>query len=200
MCFLSIFPLAGLLIIILLIVVKVVILKNKGVLVKAAGSDKPLATLILYPIFLLILLLWLTALINLSFDLPPFLLPSFLTKKMIQSPILETMGAVFICLSVLLMFITLVHFKSSLRFGMNSNNQGKLITTGIFSYSRNPFFLSLNLYFIGHSLIFPGILFLATTCMAVAAIHLFILKEEKFMRMHYRNQYINYQQKVGRYF
>lgn len=199
MCFLSIFPLAGLLFIILLILGKVIILKRKRVTVKAARSNKPGASLYLYPVFLLILLLWMTALTELTFNLSPLLLPPFITKKLINLLALEITGAVFIFLSVILMLITLVHFKTSLRFGMNSNNQGKLITTGIFSISRNPFFLSLILFFIGQALVFPGILLIAMAGMAVAGIHLFIMREEKFMRMHYRNQYTDYMQKVRRY-
>ncbi len=199
MCFLSIFPLAGLLIIILLILGKVVILKRKRVTVKAAGSYKPGASLILYPVFLLILLLWMAALTELTFKLSPFLLPHLMTKKIINLPALEITGAVFIFLSVVLMLITLVHFKTSLRFGMNSKNQGKLITTGIFSFSRNPFFLSLNLFFIGQALVFPGILLIAMALMTVAGIHLFIKREEKFMRIHYGNQYNVYMHKVRRY-
>jgi protein-S-isoprenylcysteine O-methyltransferase Ste14 len=199
MCFLSIFPLAGLLIIMLLILVKVVSLKKKGVPVKAAQSKKPGIQLIIYPIFLLILLLWITALTEITFNLSPPLLPSFMTNTITTSVAFKITGAVFVFLSVLLMLITLVHFKSSLRFGMNSNNQGKLITTGIFSFSRNPFFLSIILYFIGQALIFPGYLLIAMAVLALAGIHFFILREEMFMRMHYRNQYNEYMQKVRRY-
>lgn len=199
MCFLSIFPLAGLLIIVLLVLAKVVSLKRKGVIVKAARSKNQELNPILYPVFLLVLLLWLTALTKLSFNLSLSLLPSFLTNKMVESLALEIMGAVFIFLSVFLLFITLVHFKNSLRFGMSHNNQGKLVTDGIFSISRNPFFLSLILYFIGQAMIFPGILLIAMALMAVAGIHFFILKEEKFMRMHYGKQYTDYMQNVRRY-
>jgi hypothetical protein len=62
MCFLSIFPFAGLMIIVLLISFKVVLLQRKGISVKAGTSKKPAANRFLYPVFLLILLLWLTAL------------------------------------------------------------------------------------------------------------------------------------------
>jgi hypothetical protein len=62
MCFLSIFPFAGLMIIVLLISFKVVLLQRKGISVKAGTSKKPAANRFLYPVFLLILLVWLTAL------------------------------------------------------------------------------------------------------------------------------------------
>jgi protein-S-isoprenylcysteine O-methyltransferase Ste14 len=100
----------------------------------------------------------------------------------------------------MLMLITLVHFKTSLRFGMSSSNKGDLITTGIFSFSRNPFFLSLNLYFTGQAMVFPAIVFIGFALMAVAGIHFFILKEEKFLIIFYGESYTSYQKKVRRYF
>ncbi len=200
MRFLSIFPLAGLLIIILLIFVKTVLLKRKGIPFKAGTTKLTGTNLLLFPLFLLLLLVWLAALTSQTFNIHSFLYPSALTKNLVSSLLPLAAGAGIILLSVLIMSITLIHFKTSLRFGLNKNNQGKLITEGIFSFSRNPFFLSLDLYFIGQALVFPGILFIAMTLMALTGIHLFILKEEKFLRMHYREIYTDYAKKVRRYF
>lgn len=199
MRFLSIFPMAGLLIIVLLIGFKTVTLKRKGISSRAGKSKPTVTNLLLYLVFLLLLLVWLAALAGHTFNFHPSVETSLLTKKLLPLPVLNVIGAIIILLSVLLMSITLVHFKNSLRFGLNKNNQGKLITTGIFAFSRNPFFLSLDLYFIGQALIFPGILFITITIMAVIGIHLFILKEEKFLHMHYGNLYTAYIQKAGRY-
>lgn len=197
---LSIFPLAGFLLIVILILLKIQVLNKKGVSVTAITKKTNRFTLLLYVLFGLFLFSWLAAITGNIFNLHPFFHSSLLTKQLMQSPLLTATGAILIFLAVVLMGITLAHFKTSFRFGLNSNNKGKLITNGIFAYSRNPFFLSLNLYFIGQAFIFPGILFIATALMAATGIHLFILKEEKFLHINYSHHYLNYRKKVRRYF
>ncbi len=96
--------------------------------------------------------------------------------------------------------ITLTHFNTSLRFGLDKNTRGKLITIGIFSISRNPFFLSLDIYFIGTAMVLPSIFFLVFAATTVVSIHFFILKEERFMADNYSEEYLKYRQKTRRYF
>ncbi len=199
MRFLSIFPLAALLIIILLIVLKVISLKTKGISFRSQKSKTSGINLLLYPIFIMLLLLWLAALISQTFNLNLFFNSTLILKPLVASQSLKTAGALVVLISVLLMGITLVHFKTSLRFGLNKNNQGQFITKGIFSLSRNPFFLSLNLYFIGQAMVFPGILFITMALLAVTGIHFFILKEEKFLVNHHQHLYTHYREKVRRY-
>jgi protein-S-isoprenylcysteine O-methyltransferase Ste14 len=199
MCFLSIFPLAGLLIIALLIFIKVRALRKQGIKVSAKGTKKKPAFLLVYPVFLLLFMIWLWGLAESALHLQQPVLPSFLTKRIIESYILEATGAGFIFLSVILMLFTLLHFKSSLRFGLSKNNPGKLITTGIFSLTRNPFFLSIDLFFIGQAMVIPAPLFIAMAFMALLSIHLFILKEERFMHVQYPEEYPSYSRKVRRY-
>jgi protein-S-isoprenylcysteine O-methyltransferase Ste14 len=199
MCFLSIFPLAGLLMIVLLILVKVWALRRQGVEVSAKGTKKKPAFLLVYMVFLLLFMIWLWGLAESALHLQQPVLPSFLTHRFTESMMLQATGAAFILLSVLLMLFTLLHFKSSLRFGLSKNNQGRLITKGIFSFTRNPFFLSINLFFIGQAMVFPAPLFIAMAFMALFSIHLFILKEEKFLHVQYPDEYPTYFRKVRRY-
>jgi protein-S-isoprenylcysteine O-methyltransferase Ste14 len=200
MCFLSIFPLAGLLMIVLLIFIKVRVLRRQGIKVSAKGTKKKPAFLLVYILFLLLFMIWLVGLAESALHLQQPVLPSFLTKRTIESWILEAAGAGLIFLSVILMLFTLLHFKSSLRFGLSETNPGKLITTGIFSLTRNPFFLSINLFFIGQAMVFPALLFIVMALLALVSIHFFILKEEKFLSVYYRKKYDDYMHKVKRYF
>jgi protein-S-isoprenylcysteine O-methyltransferase Ste14 len=199
MCILSIFPLAGLLIIALLVFMKVRALKKKGVQVSVKGAKKKPVFLFIYPVFLVLIVIWMIELITVTFNLQLSVLPSLLTQEIIFLNMLRAAGAAFIVFSVGLMLITLLHFKSSLRFGMSKNNQGELITTGIFSRTRNPFFLSIDLFFIGQAMVFPAPLFIAMAGLAIISIHLFILKEEKFLQVHYPDDYPTYVRKVRRY-
>ncbi|MDX1284503.1 MAG: isoprenylcysteine carboxylmethyltransferase family protein, partial [Draconibacterium sp.] len=126
-------------------------------------------------------------------------LPAFFSEPIFKSEFLKIIGALLVLLSQILLAFTLIHFQKSLRFGLNSANTGKLVTTGIFSISRNPFFLSLNIYFLGTAIYKPSIFFMAITFAAIIAIHFFILKEEKFMKENYGNEYKKYTKKVRRY-
>ncbi|HYQ56576.1 MAG TPA: isoprenylcysteine carboxylmethyltransferase family protein [Draconibacterium sp.] len=120
-------------------------------------------------------------------------------EPVFQSLILKSAGAVYILLSLILMGKTLHDFGHSFRMGLDKNNRGKLITTGIFSFSRNPFFLALNLFFLGTAMIIPGIFLIVFTLAAIVGSHLFILKEERFMLKNYGESYKSYCKKVRRY-
>jgi protein-S-isoprenylcysteine O-methyltransferase Ste14 len=98
------------------------------------------------------------------------------------------------------MLLTLHALKQSLRFGLNKSNLGKLVTSGIYAWSRNPLFLSINCLFIGILLIFPTPFFIAVSLLTLISIHFFILKEERFMHKNYGEEYKNYSKKVRRYF
>jgi protein-S-isoprenylcysteine O-methyltransferase Ste14 len=199
MSFLSIFPLTGLLIIAILILLKVLVLRKQGVKVSAKATHKQPTVFLVYPMFLLLFLLWLAALAELTFRWQLPLLPRFMTQKLVFSSFLSSSGAVIILFSVLLMLVAMVHFKSSLRFGMSRNNQGKLVTEGIFSRTRNPFFLSIDLFFIGQAMVFPVLLFISMALLAIISIHLFILREEKFLLDHFQDEYLRYTRKTRRY-
>jgi protein-S-isoprenylcysteine O-methyltransferase Ste14 len=109
-------------------------------------------------------------------------------------------GILFIVFALVFLWLALLHFKNSLRFGLDEKNKGELITTGIFSLSRNPFFLSIDLYFTGAALIFSSFFFIGFAILVLVSIHFFILKEEKFMVEIYGRKYREYLRNVRRYF
>lgn len=196
----EIFPLASFLILIILIYGRVVILNRKGIKVSAGKTKKSKFVRLLYPIFLLIILLWFFQLIKSVFHISFSVLPEILTNILVESVIRKISGVAIVSGSLILLLLTLLNFKNSLRFGMDETNKGELITTGIFSVSRNPFFLSLELYFLGIAILFPNLFFIGFAVLSLVSIHFFILKEEKYLRKMYGKEYDNYSQKVRRYF
>lgn len=197
---LEIFPFAGFLALTILISGKIFLLKKRGVKVNAGNENPPGFIRILYPVFFLLLIVWLFELAKPVFQLQFFILSRQLTAPQADYLFLEISGALLIVISLIFMTLTLHHFKTSLRFGLNENNHGKMVTSGIFSISRNPFFLSIVLYFLGTGLVFPSWFFIGFAVLAIISIHLFILKEEKFMMQHFGENYRKYKQKVRRYF
>jgi protein-S-isoprenylcysteine O-methyltransferase Ste14 len=196
----EIFPLASFLVLIILIYGRIVFLKRKGIQVSSGSGKKNRTTVFLYPVFFLILLLWVWEIMKPAFNMTVSILPEKLIKPLFESVIMQITGTILSGFALVLLTLTLLHFKNSLRFGMDKTNQGELITTGIFTVSRNPFFLSLDLYFIGIAILLPSMFFIGFAILTLVSIHFFILKEEKFMRFVYGDEYLEYQRKVRRYF
>lgn len=193
-----IIALLGLLIFCFLIINKFIKQKKAGIsTTKKLSSIKiRLRAIVLSCFFLLFLGQAIIQTIHLQFS--P--LPSILTKEKISSLPAGILGMLIIILSTLLLHFTLKAFKHSLRFGLDKNNCGKLVTNGIFAYTRNPFFISIEFLFIGFALIFANLFFVIIALLSIISIHFFILKEEQFMRENYGGEYNKYSKKVRRYF
>lgn len=194
------FPIVGFLVLIFLVLGRVIYLKRKGIIVSSDSTETSKTKVLINAFFLAILLLWLFELAR------PVLVPSFsilpanITKLLVDSFFMKIAGFSLIAFALVILWATLLHFKNSLRFGLDKNNRGELVTTGIFSVSRNPFFLSLDLYFLGVAILLPSIFLIGFSVLAIVSIHFFILKEEKFMGKIYGEEYEIYRGRVRRYF
>jgi protein-S-isoprenylcysteine O-methyltransferase Ste14 len=190
-------PASGFLLLVLLISINLYVLKKIGIQVSATRTRNPGNIKWIYPVFAVFFLLFL---VEITRPLHGFsIFPEVLTSFLFNSVLIRFTGVLAVVFSVFILKITLNHFGTSLRFGLNENNTGKLVTTGIFSRSRNPFFLSLLLFFVGTLLIFPNLFFLIFAISAFIGIHFSILKEEKFLYTVYNEEYKNYVAKVRRY-
>lgn len=200
MKFLSIFPFISFLFLVISLLARIVYLRKKGIKVSSKSGEKPKILILLFLAFGLIFLIWLAELASLAFQVSLSVLPGFLTNSLLNAQWVRYAGALLIFISLAFWVLTLFHFRFSLRFGLDKQNQGELISSGIFSYSRNPFFLSINLFFAGLALLHTSIFFIVMALLTLISIHFFILKEEKFLRKHYGDAYKKYQEKAGRYF
>ena len=190
-------PATGFLLIIFFIAANSVSLKKKGVRFNSAQKS----TVKIRGVYLLLAGLQLVFVIEIFRPLYGFsMFPEVATNVLFNSNFLRVAGVLAIFFSVYLMKTTLQHFGASLRFGLNEINVGKLVTTGVFARSRNPFFLSLLLFFTGTALTFPSLFFIAFAIAAFAGIHFSILKEERFLLKVYGDEYREYRCKVRRYF
>lgn len=200
MKFFDVIPLAGFLLILVFLTNRILVLRRKGIAVSKGPRKLKKSTFLFYLVFGLVLLVWFFEIIKPAFQHSFSILPEILTNRLFESILLKFLGAILILISLVLWTITLIHFKTSLRFGLDEKNQEKLVTTGIFSISRNPFFLSLNIYFLGIAFIFPNPFFIGFAVLAIVSIHFYILKEERYLRKVYGEEYKRYEEKVRRYF
>lgn len=193
-------PLISTVLLSVILMVKIVWLKKQGMRPNRLNKHKSRSSILIGVVFFLISALWLFEVARPAFNIEFSLLPQPLTALLFQNKEVQLVGAVFILLGLILWAITLLHFGKSLRFGLDENNRGKLVTSGIFSFSRNPFFLSLDICFAGIALVLPNAFFLGFALIAVVSIQLFVLKEENFMQENYGEEYRHYLQKTRRYF
>jgi len=116
-----------------------------------------------------------------------------LTWLRVTGVILELLGTGVFVISVITM-------RDSWRAGVPKDEKTKLVTSGIYAYSRNPAFLGFDLIYIGELLMFFNWCLLVMTLLAVIMLHLQIVNvEEDFLITAFGDEYLTYRKKVCRY-
>jgi protein-S-isoprenylcysteine O-methyltransferase Ste14 len=100
---------------------------------------------------------------------------------------------------VLMLMASLVSFGRSFRVGIDDDHPDKLVTTGVFAFSRNPIYVGFALVLVGQFLVFPNWIPLAYLLAGLWLLHRQVLREESFMRTHYGREYEEYCARVRRY-
>ena len=106
---------------------------------------------------------------------------------------LTAAGVVFFTAAVLQM-------RDSWRAGISSDERTELVTGGIYSISRNPAFVGLDLTYIGLFLCFANWPNMTVTACTIAVFHLQILQEERYLLSRQDIDYASYYRRVRRYF
>ena len=125
--------------------------------------------------------------------------PPPLDTRLIDSLPEKIIGVALVTLSLILFALAFISFGDSWRVGFDVKAPGALVTKGVFAVSRNPIYVSLDLWFIGIFLISGTLIFLIFAVLAVAVLHWQILQEESFLLKLYGRPYQNYCARTGRY-
>ena len=126
-------------------------------------------------------------------------LPTVSRQQFFHSEI-ASWGGVFLCIAGLfLMFMSLVSFGTSFRVGIDADHPDKLVTTGIFAFSRNPIYAAFGLVLLGQFLLFSNWILLVYFVAGVWLFHRQVLLEEQYLSTHYGQQYSEYCNRVRRY-
>lgn len=113
---------------------------------------------------------------------------------------LQITGVIVTALGVLVFIISVVQMKDNWRAGVQREEKTNLVTTGIYSVSRNPAFLGFDLMYIGILLSFFNWYLLFATGFALVLFHLQIVNvEEDFLIEAFGEEYLEYKKKVRRY-
>jgi protein-S-isoprenylcysteine O-methyltransferase Ste14 len=125
---------------------------------------------------------------------------NFFWIRILDLSAIKIMGLIIISLACVLGISTLITMKDSWRVGIRPEQKTDLITNAFFKYSRNPFFLSFNLLFLGIFLEFPTLVYLIFYISFIIILHLIIRDEEKHLMLQHGESYKNYKDSVNRYF
>lgn len=147
-----------------------------------------------------------------DFLIPPFALfyfyivfagafdfPTVTRQEFFHSEIISWVGVLF-CLAGLFLFaLSLVSFGKSFRVGIDQEHPDKLVTTGIFAFSRNPIYVAFGSVLLGQFLVFSNWILLLYIVVAIWLFHRQVSREEEYLRNHYGQQYSAYCDRVRRY-
>ena len=147
-----------------------------------------------------------------DFIIPPFALfyfycvfaaafhfPGVSKQVFYHSEISGWIGAFFCLAGLLLMAWSLVSFGQSFRVGIDQEHPDRLITGGVFAFSRNPIYVAFAVVLLGQFLIFPNWILLLYLGAAIWLFHRQVLREEDYLKEHYGREYAEYCSRVRRY-
>jgi protein-S-isoprenylcysteine O-methyltransferase Ste14 len=97
------------------------------------------------------------------------------------------------------MMLSLVAFGSSFRIGIDVDHPDRLVTTGIFTFSRNPIYVAFAFVLLGQFLVTPNWILLAYLAAGIWVLHRQVLREEAFLKKQYGPEYEEYCNRVRRY-
>src|SRR5580658_7996227 len=97
------------------------------------------------------------------------------------------------------LFWSLVSFGRSFRVGIDDANPDKLVTGGVFAWSRNPIYVAFWFILLGQFLVFPNWLLLLYLAAATWLFHRQVRREEAYLAERYGAEYADYCGRVRRY-
>lgn len=116
-----------------------------------------------------------------------------------SSNIFNYIGILVIAIGISTFVTAMISMKASWRVGIDKSTKTKLVTYGIYNYSRNPAFVGVYLMSAGVFLTYPNIITLITLIANIVSIHRLILQEEKHLESLFGAEYISYKGKTPRY-
>lgn len=103
-------------------------------------------------------------------------------------------------LSFYFLILGYYNMGTSWRIGVSNATYTPLITTGIFSLTRNPVYIAFYIFYFSLFLTSGNLIFIFFFLAIVINLHLLILEEEKSLGKIHKKQYLKYKEKTPRYF
>lgn len=134
----------------------------------------------------------------LAFAFFPHWHDGFLGVQQLEHPVLRYLGLGLLVASLIWTVIGQGHMKDSWRIGIDTYTKTELVTSGLFSISRNPIFLGMIVSLVGLFLVTPNALTGLFLITGYVLIQLQIRLEEAFLTKEHGQQYMDYKKRVRR--
>lgn len=112
---------------------------------------------------------------------------------------LQIAGWILLHFSLIWIFTAQLQMANSWRIGIDHKNKTKLITTGLFRYSRNPIFLGIIITDFGILFVMPNAFTLLIAGLSIYAVQVQVRLEETFLKENHGQSYEKYYKKVSRW-
>ncbi len=109
------------------------------------------------------------------------------------------LGLVLLFLNLILAGASLTNLKDSWRVGVLEDQKTALITTGIYRFTRNPYFVSYLLKFAAYTVLLQNLILFGLSIVGFLFVHKMIMKEEEYLYSVHADAYVQYKMKVPRY-
>jgi protein-S-isoprenylcysteine O-methyltransferase Ste14 len=195
----GIIQLAGLAAFIFPFISKTALLKAKGVKAFRLGRDKNGIRKYVEVLFVFVFILWSVEIVFHSTGMAANIFPWFVYIRLFDTLWLKICGCVLIASGAVSAVLSLISSGDSWRVGVDDVNTGAMVTSGMFSWSRNPLYTALNIMSAGYFLVNGDVFFLCSMIVIAAMFHYQIIQEEKSLEAKYKEAYLEYKKKVRRY-
>ncbi len=108
-------------------------------------------------------------------------------------------GLVILFLNLIVSGASLMNLKDSWRVGVIDDQKTELITSGIYRFTRNPYFVSYLLMFAAYTVLLQNLILFGLSIVGFLFVHKMIMKEEKYLYSVHGDAYLEYKMKVPRY-
>ena len=129
-----------------------------------------------------------------------FSFPTISKQEFFHSGIISWVGVFFCLAGLLLLLLSLISFGKSFRVGIDTDHPDKLVTTGVFAFSRNPIYVAFGFVLLGQFLIFSNWILLVYLGVAIWLFNRQVLREEDFLKEYYGVEFSEYCNRARRYF
>ena len=120
-------------------------------------------------------------------------------QRLFASTNVSWLGALLCLLGLAIFYWSVLSLGASFRVGIDADEPAPLVTSGAFSFSRNPIYVAFLFVLAGELLIFSNWVCLIYVFAAAWLIHWQVSLEEDFLRRHCGAKYEAYCAKVRRY-
>jgi len=125
--------------------------------------------------------------------------PELFEPRLFQTRAAAAAGAILALGALGLQLTALLHMGRSWRIGIDPGSDQRLVTSGVFGFSRNPIYLAIDLIAAAVFLMSGSLFFLVSGTVVIAGIHAQILREERSLAGAFGEEYERYRARVARY-